>query len=44
MDLTTDLGRERLWTHSRLLMLTAKFDGAIIDQSRMDADARLVSG
>lgn len=31
MDLTTDLGRERLWTHSRLLMLTAKFDGAIID-------------
>lgn len=30
MDSTTELGRDRLWTHSRLLMLTAKFDGTII--------------
>lgn len=24
------LGRERLWTHARLLMLTAKFDGTVV--------------
>ncbi len=30
MAVTTDLGRERLWTHSRLLMLTADYDGTII--------------
>jgi PAS domain S-box-containing protein len=30
MDLSSEMGRERLWIHSRLLMLTAKFDGTII--------------
>ncbi|UAJ12968.1 ATP-binding protein [Glacieibacterium megasporae] len=30
MDPATDVGRSLLWTHSRLLMLTAKFDGTII--------------
>ena len=30
MDAMTDLGRERLWAHARLLMLTADFDGTII--------------
>jgi PAS domain S-box-containing protein len=30
MDSMTDLGRERLWTHARLLMLTATFDGDIV--------------
>jgi PAS domain S-box-containing protein len=30
MDSTTDLGRSLLWTHSRLLMLTAEFDGTIV--------------
>src|ERR1700743_2151156 len=30
MDSMTDLGRERLWTHARLLMLTATFDGTIV--------------
>jgi PAS domain S-box-containing protein len=30
MPTMTDLGREQLWTKTRLLMLTAKFDGTII--------------
>jgi PAS domain S-box-containing protein len=30
MDSMTDLGREALWTHARLLMLTATFDGTIV--------------
>ncbi len=30
MDQMTELGRERLWTHARLLMLTADFDGTIV--------------
>jgi PAS domain S-box-containing protein len=30
MDSANDVGRNLLWTHSRLLMLTAKFDGNII--------------
>ncbi len=30
MDSMTELGRERLWTHARALMLTASFDGTIV--------------
>ena len=30
MPTMTDLGRERLWSYTRLLMLTAKFDGTIV--------------
>ena len=30
MDSITELGRERLWTHARALMLTARFDGTIV--------------
>ena len=30
MDSQSDLGRERLWTYSRVMMLTASFDGTIL--------------
>jgi len=30
MDSMSDLGRERLWTHALLLMVTARFDGTVV--------------